>query len=553
MIPSRVSAYIVSASVALSGLMLSVPAAALIDMRNANFSETWNDIEVPGTGYDLRVTRTYNSRSLYEGNFGFGWCSNFETKLDIRPEGTLRIAECGDGLDVVYVPKQFKPDSIDKAVDEIIKAEKESNPKVTERTLNDLRVRLKAEQGLRVSYAQRLKLKNKATDEEGTEYTIADGPSSEKVYRKRDHYLRNFVDGTSQKFDTAGRLIQMFDKSGNFIKFTYRSDILADATDNNGRKLNFSFVPNTKRIKEITGPSGFKATYAYQGSNLSRASSADGEVYDYKYDEVHNMTEIKTADGKTKQLRYDTNKDWVTSLKDIDGCLETYEYTVAKDDPRNHYWSTVVKKCEDKVTNRSRFEFWYKDTKDGRGNYLEKVLTEVNQDKTEVVYHAKFGRPISVKRNGQLSTYAYNDAGLVKSKVEGKVATQFEYDKRFNKVSVIKSGKRSTSFDYDEKANLVVAKNSDGQLVRLGYDEKGRIVSLVDQAKRRVNIDYEERFGKPSFVERPGVGAISVSYKPNGQINKIDSKDGPAVAVQVASAFNNLLEIVSPAGVDLGL
>ncbi len=524
---------------------------ALVDMRNANFSETFNDIEIPGTGYDLRVTRTYNSRSLHEGTFGFGWCSNFETRLDVKPEGSLRVTECGDGLDVTYLPKKFRPENIDEVVEEILSEEKKRNPSITDRSLRDLRTRLRAEEKLRTAYSR--KMKPQENVEAGAEYVIQDGPTAEKIIRSRDHYLRNFLDGTSQKFDLSGRLQQIFDKHGNFIKFVYKNDLMSDAVDSTGRKLTFNYHPNTKRVREIVGPSGFKATYSYNGSNLVKAIIGTNQSWEYKYDELHNMTELKATDGKTRQLRYDTNKDWVIALKDEDGCLETYEYTVSKDDPRNHYWSNVVKKCEDKVTNRSRFEFWYKDTKDGRGNYLEKVYTEVNNDKTEIVYHPKFGRPISIKRNGQVQQFAYFDNGMVKSRQEGKTVTYFEYDKRVNKVSQIKEGSRSTQFDYDNKGNLIVAKNSGGQLVKLTYDDKGRIVSIVDQARRRVNVEYEDRFGKPSFVERPGVGAISVTYKATGEINKIESKDGPAVAVQVASAFNNLLEIVAPAGVDLGL
>ena len=75
----------------------------------------------------------------------------------------------------------------------------------------------------------------------------------------------------------------------------------------------------------------------------------------------------------------------------------------------------------------------------------------------------------------------------------------------------------------------------------------------MDHAKRLVNIKYNEKLGKPAVVERPGLGSILVRYDNNGNIKKVNSEAGPAVAVQVASAFNNLLEIVKPAGVELGL
>ena len=45
---------------------------ALVDMKNANFADTWVDLIMPGSGYDLKVQRTYNSRTLFDGIFGFG-------------------------------------------------------------------------------------------------------------------------------------------------------------------------------------------------------------------------------------------------------------------------------------------------------------------------------------------------------------------------------------------------------------------------------------------------------------------------------------------------
>jgi hypothetical protein len=85
----------------------------------------------------------------------------------------------------------------------------------------------------------------------------------------------------------------------------------------------------------------------------------------------------------------------------------------------------------------------------------------------------------------------------------------------------------------------------------MSYDHKGRISTIRDQAKKLVKIEYEERFGKPSIVTRPGLGTIQVTYKANGEISKVDSKEGPVVAMQVASTFNNLLDIIAPASADV--
>jgi YD repeat-containing protein len=531
-------------------LLLPGSAVALVDMKNANYSDTWTDIEVPGTGFDLRVTRSYNSRSLFNGIFGFGWCSNFETALDTTAEGNLKLIQCGDGQETLYFPKSFASKDVAKTVDAIIAEEKKSKQKQPEKYYVNLKKSLESDPSMRAEYTKKLGLKKDVT--EGTEFFSAAG-SVDSIVRKKDFYQLSLTDGTTQRFDLQGRMIQINDKSGNFLKLNYRGESLAEMIDNNGRKLTINYNQN-KKVKEILGPNNVKATYEYKDvSNLASSKNMWNNLFSYEYDDLHNLVKISYPDGTFKALTYDKVKDWVLSYRERDACLESYEYTSAEDDPKNHYFSSVVKKCGDKVVNRSKFEFWFKLRPDKAGNYLERVSMDVNGDKSDITYHENFGKPVKMVRNGRITLFTYFDNGLVKSRTIGKDVTSFKYDKKTNKVSEVANGKKLTQFDYDTKGNLLTAKNNQGQLIKLTYDAQGRIAAIVDQAKRQVNIKYEERFGKPRWVERVGMGSINVTYKPTGEIEKVDSSDGPTVAVQVASSFNNLLEMIQPAGIEMGL
>lgn len=53
-----------------------------VNLKNGNLCYPTTDLSIPCVGFPLSVTRSYNSRSLYTGIFGFGWSSN----LDIRAE-----------------------------------------------------------------------------------------------------------------------------------------------------------------------------------------------------------------------------------------------------------------------------------------------------------------------------------------------------------------------------------------------------------------------------------------------------------------------------------
>ncbi len=535
---------------ALFTIAISFQAFAIVDMRNANYSDTWVDIEVPGAGFPLKIQRTYNSRTLFNGMFGFGMCADVETNVEVAADGNLKLTECGAGQETVYMPLSASPKEVDRSVEEIAKVYKAKNPGQNSAAINKLKEQMKNDRQLRDKYAEDYGVRGKPV---GNMF-FANGRGPDSIELKDGHYLRKLPGGEVEKFDSKGHLVGKTDRNGNSLKFNYQNELLKDITDNNGRRLSFSYHPN-KKIKDITGANGLNAEYKFKNQvDLAEVKNGWGNIYKYDYDELHNLTLIQFPDKTNKKLTYDQNKDWVLSFKDRDDCAETYKYESSKDDPQNHYWSIVTKKCGDKVVTSGRYEFWYKTNKSKADYYLARVLMKSNDNTTDITYDSSLGRPLSITRNGKTIKYEYdNTTGLLKSRKEGNRQVKFDYHPSCQKVAKVSEGKTWTDFTYDEKCNLMAAKNSRGQTVGLRYDRQGRIVTMVDQAKREVKIAYEDRFGKPKAVERTGVGTLEVTYKPNGEINKVDSPSGPAVATQVAGAFNNLLEIVEPAGVEFGL
>lgn len=537
---------------------------AMVDMKSANYTDNWTDMRIPGVGYDLRINRTANTRSLFNGIFGFGMCSDFETTVEVTAEGNLRLTECGAGMEIIYSSRGFNPAKVTKTVKFILDEVKKRRPELKADYLANLEKEIRADDSLRDEFARQLNLKGKIDD--GAVYT-ANSRDAETISIKGGAYRRILADGSAQSFDiTTGKLIQMYDKNQNYLKISWDKNILQSVSDNMGRKLTFTFNPTNRKAEKIVGPNGMTATYAYKGEDLVEVKDSSGEVLKYAYDDVHNITRITYADGTYKALTYNKDKDWVTSFRNRKGCIETYEYVQSKEDPLNHFWSNVVKKCGTKTTNVSKYEFVHMPRKDGIGVYLHRVRSDNNKKITEIVYHEVFGKPVSVLRDGIKTEYTYYDTGLVKTKKEPKRSFAYEYKNTCGKVSMVsiqtaddppKTAKAKTEkitrlittrFSYDKaKCNLLTADNSEGQAVKLWYDPHGRISQIEDQAKKLVKIKYEAKFGKPSIVTRPGLGTIQVSYKGDGEIEKVESKQGPTVAVQVASIFNSLLDIIAPA------
>jgi Outer membrane receptor for Fe3+-dicitrate len=535
-------------------------AHALVDMKSANYTNTWIDMDVPGTGYDLKVIRTYNSRTLFNGMFGFGWCSDFETSMEILPEGNIKVTECGAGAEVTYSPREVVKKEIDGTINQIItKMKAEKKVGVTDAYLAKLRADLVEDDAARSDFAKKYGVS--VPVKEGTKF-FANGREVENFVFNKTHYTRTLADGSAQRFDLQGRLTHMYDKNGNFLKFDYDKDVIAKIEDNNNRKLMFKYYPN-KKIKSVSGPNGLFADYKFSNlDDLSAVRNAWMKTYTYQYDELHNLTKATWPDKSFVAVKYDTSKDWVIGFTDRDKCTESYKYEFSQNAPKEHFWSTVKKVCGKETIADNKYEFWYKTRGDGQP-YLQRVLTVVNGSTTDIVYHEVFGKPMSIRRNADRVAFEYYTDGLVRTKTAGNAKMAFEYEPKIKKVSSVSTtfsddkGKKTltktTQFKYDVKGNLSFAQNSDGQKISMTYDQRGRIASITDQAKKVVKIEYEERYGKPAIVTRPGLGTINVSYKSNGEINKVDSKEGPSVAMQVASTFNNLLDIIAPATAELYL
>jgi len=560
-------------------MAMSFSAFAIMDTKSSNYSRSETDIKVPGIGYDLRVTRTYNSRSLYEGMFGSGWCTDPETKLEVTPESYLKITECGGGMEVLYMPKNFKADRMRETVKLIMTEVRARRPDLRPDYLATLEKDLRTNDFMREEFSRRMNIRGKVQD--GVVY-MANGREAENITLKSGVYKRAMADGTFQTFDgVSGRILSMSDRNQNFLKMAWEKDQLTSITDNQGRKLTFKYYAANKKVSEIVGPNGMTAKYVYKGDDLVEAVNSSKEKFRYDYDDVHNLVKVEFPDKSFIALTYNKDKDWVTSFRNQKGCMENYDYFMDKEDPQNHFWTTVVKKCGERITNQSKYEFFHRPKPDSEGVYLYRVRTEVNNNVTDIVYHENLGKPLSILKDNVRTDYTYFDNGFVKTKKEPGRMLTFEYKNACTKVSrlvaqfygspapAIASAKDKprkpsaaaaaaqaekvvktlvTQFTYDnQKCNLQMAENSDGQMAKLRYDAQGRIEQIEDQSKKLVKIRYENKFGKPWVVTRPGLGAIQVTYKVDGEIDKVESKEGPNVAVQVASIFNNLLEMIGPA------
>jgi len=541
-------------------------AQATVDMKNAAYSDYWVDIMLTNNTDLFRISRSYSSRSLFNGIFGFGWCSNIESKIDITLEGNLVLTDCGLGA-TSYYPANYNTQLINQSVDRIAELLRQKDPSKGKKYFDDLKEQIRADPKMRTQLAGEVGFK--ISPVKNTVF-LANGREAEKIVFDGTGYVRNLADGTSEKFDTSGRLTLVTDKAKKFLRLNYVNNLPSVVTDNTGAKFTFTYYPERK-VKQVAGPNGLTSRYKFTGENLVSVTNSWQNTYNYTYDANHNLTRISLPDGTYKTIAYVETKDWVKEFRDRDGCVENYEFTMSNDNPKDHYWSTAVKTCKGKTIYKSRYEFWYQIRAD-KEKYLSRVLTEKNNVITDISYHQDFPKPIAIRKNNDLTTIQYLPNGLIKQKTvmlpapqadeTQKYSLTFNYDgnNRVDEVSTeyfTKAGKsirkRKTDFKYDLAGRLTLAKSSEGQFVEIKYNNQGLISAITDQQKKDIVIEYDPKTQKPTALVRPQVGSIQLAYGPAGELKKMQSKGGSSVNTQIYAAFSNFLDMVGPVSTELSL
>jgi YD repeat-containing protein len=532
-------------------LILPLTAFAGVNLKNGNFYISYVDIIVPGGGHDLEVSRTYNSKSTDKGWFGFGWGSDFETYLTVSADGSVVVHEYGAGALTRFTPKTAV--NADSATKKIIDAMRKRTA-ISDKVVADLTKKLRNDAELRQAYARRFNVKAKLAS--GT-ILYSNTRGLQQIHKTNKGFMRKFNDGKKQYFNDVGKLTGITDKNGYKISMTYKNNRLISVKDSQAKQLFFSWYQDGK-VKSIWSVGDKKTLYKYDGNNLISSTDVQNNTYSYTYDANHNMLEVIYADKSKMSVEYTKKTQLVSKVTNRNGESTGYKYESNPKNPDLHYWTTVTKsKPSSKRKVANRYEYELKARPDG-SQYTYRILTKINGFKTETVYSECCSLPLKITRGKSVTNFEYNKKGLLVKKTSNKGDyVELKYHKKFNKITGVTNNDGWTKFAYDNKGNLSRAQNSRGKSVLLVYDRKGRITKMIDKNKKKtktrtLKFKYNAQ-GKPVEIAMDKIGTIHVAYDNYGEIKRVESKAGHKMALQVTQAFQSLLAIVKPAGVNLNL
>lgn len=582
----------------LTAMSASTVSQAMVAIANGNYFTGFTDLEhdAPTNAFQLKIQRTNNSRSQFDGLFGYGWGSDYEAFLLPSADGSVVIQESGGGDKTRFSPKDFSKAQLEAQLNLLADA-------------YGKKFKMGASQ-LTAKRAQWLNDANQRDEDSRSVGIFPELPVGTKLYSTqrgdkqtvtviKGGYVREYADGKQELFNVkvdvtdqgvaanapkrvlkgvlkVSRLVDPVRKAQVFYEYDANGR-LATVTDKKTQTIRVKYGENGK-ISEVADVQGNKATYEYCETtgaynatkkcgkgDLVRSRDTSGAIYTYQYDALHNIIRVGyPRDGKPDQ-EFEEVAYWpasgagqggVKSVKNQNGALSEYTYWQDPKDKEGHYKTDVKTTYSSGKTSTSTYEYHEKRRADG-SRYRYKLASTVDGDKTETIYNECCGQPLQITNSGGTTKFEYYaGTGLPREKDTPAENIQWAYHPKFHgkitKVTVsdkaAKSAK-SSEFQYDDKnGQLIKARTSDGKGIFLTYDAQGRIAQMIDQDKRKIVFKYTSN-SKPAEIMQEGIGSIQVTYDKGGNIKDVKSKGGRQIAISVAAAFQNLLEIIKPAGI----
>lgn len=542
-------------------LLFSGTLLAGVNLKNGNFYISYTDHSFSKTS-GFEILRTYNSKSIERGLFGFGWGSEIETRLFAIGDGTIFIKEHGSGANTFFDGAQADEEALTEAINRLIQAalekgDLENNPGAISAYRQKLRNN-REERATRWKKYLQAGLLQAPDFSAGTRWVSTDR-GNQRAERTATGYRRTYSDGSYDVFDEQGLMAGKYTKDNQprYIITYNRQQQINTVADRNGNKFVFRFTRDGK-LSQIQSSLGI-SYYTFEGENLVKTVDVAGNTYRHEYDAVHNMTAIRYKDQTAMLIEYYNTNYFVKRITERDGGWKEYIYVsfyTEEGQVNDDRYATYVV-APNRYTGGSDsnyYEYEIRTKMDG-SRYTYRILQRVGYTEKETVYSENCNNPLRIRnqdRSGtRTSTYAYNSFCLLTYKENNTSITRVTYDSLLRKIVRSEYTDKATSrltvysYRYNTNGDLVRA-DEDGKWVELSYDENNKISRMVYE-DGVLEFEYNS-MGKPILIRSEGKGSVRVTYKSNGEIDKTESDEGSSVAISITSAMQTLLARTRPRG-----
>ncbi|HEV7767942.1 MAG TPA: DUF6531 domain-containing protein, partial [Thermoanaerobaculia bacterium] len=461
-----------------------------VNMSSGNMHRTMSDVSIVARGIPVALTRTYNSRSTYNGPFGHGWTWNYGEQLIANGDGSMTYRE-SDGTEHLFRPGA------------------------------------------------------------GSTFVSPPGKFIELV-SNGSGWTMTFKGGHQFSFDSRGDLIAQSDLSDNEVIIqrdaTGNPTSVVDAT---GRTV-LTFTFTNGKVTEVTDLANRKTVYAYDGDDLVSVTDTAGKTWALAYDLAHNMTQFRDPVGNTQSFDYDSD-DRMFHHVDATGAEEFFRYDIAgrrsvvtdrqgndrlikfdddgratlEADPAGNVVTATFDADNNRTAmidsrgNETTYEF------DESGNLTRKVTPDGAVTTTS--YDAQ-SRPLtSVDAAGLTTTNSYDSAGNLTTSTRSGTGvnetTTNTYDGNGQLLSTTDPNGGTSSMTWNTNGTMATRTDAANQTTVMTSDALGRISTIKDPANNTTTLAYDGRDRILSMTD-PHSNTTSFAYDDAGRRTAVTTPRG---------------------------
>lgn len=460
---------------------------------------------------DFSVTRTYRSKSSFDGPFGYGWTWNHMERL---------IVAEGDGS-IIYFSNDGKGTKITVNGDN----DYEYAPGITftlSKSENQYTIREK--NGFQIIFdSNGFLIEKKDLHNNSLAYTYDSNYRIEKILdNKGKYFILNY--GGNNKVSSV------VSSDNQTVYYNYYNDGDANGAANDlkgftnleSNETHYEYIVdsddgiNDHNLKKYTLPESeqdYLEIHYYKNDQVSHHVNSYGERFDFQYSIKNQYTETWNEEGYYRKVFFNDSGD-VTRIDTKDRSLETKTY----DDDHNVLSETDA--------NGNTTEYTYDDDRnvltmtDALGNVTTYTYTDNDYQNNPMVQRLV---ETMTYANGDQETYSYYNTGLLKEKIEiNGNSLSYTYDSKGNMLTdkannIAAADYRYNVYTYDTSGiNLLMAMR-DGKTTTYTYDVYGNVLSEVDALGYETQFQYDNFNQKTQEINAKGE-VTNYTYNKNRQL-----------------------------------
>lgn len=515
----------------LLGSLLAFSSAAFagVDIKSGAFTIRRSDQSLENEFAGFVIDRTYNSTVGYDGLFGYGWCSSFETVLRVVAKDQIAVVECGAGLVKVFNAPEFKDKNTTAAVDLLAVEMQKSGQTLTSAQRNELLISRHKRTKMLAKYKVKFEISK-------SPYKIVPFSNDEEISYKNNLFTLKTANGLTQTFDEHGRLILQKHKRGDTVKLGYdKKGHLAELISQRGQSLRFKTDDNG-HVTELRGLSE-TTRYSYKDNLLVKVVQKSGEEA-YGYSD-YLMTKVQNGQSKT-EIKYNSSTRFVSNLQDKN-CSDNYKYDIDK--ARLKFKVTFKSVCNGSKPTNVTYDFEYQKSGDGT-LFQKKMLAKDDKGRTTSAEYAAEGKPVKILQGGQEFKYEYDKQNRVTAKETATQRIEYAYLENgiVSSARVSEKGKKTNDlvqFNYDKERKLASV-NFKSETVKYTYDAKGRLIKILSKSGPSFVIQNDALTGNVKRIVAQGIGYFEMKYSSSGQLIKSEWKGDVSKAMAVIDRYEAL-------------